>query len=55
MGRTVLRRMEEKLVHTQGHAAAPGPAVAAAEATPADPADKLAAWLLSRVDLSDAG
>ncbi len=28
MGRTVLRRMEEKLVHTQGHAAAPGPAVA---------------------------
>ncbi|MBI2527149.1 MAG: hypothetical protein HYV93_14345 [Candidatus Rokubacteria bacterium] len=38
-----------------GGAAAPGPVVAAAEATPADPADKLAAWLLSRVDLSDVG
>lgn len=27
MGRQVLRRMEEKLVHTQGHAAAPAPTV----------------------------
>jgi hypothetical protein len=27
MGRTVLRRMEERLVHTTGHAAAPAPAV----------------------------
>jgi hypothetical protein len=28
MGRGVLRRMEERLVHTEGHAAAPAPAVA---------------------------
>jgi hypothetical protein len=28
MGRYVIRRMEEKLVHTEGHAAAPAPAVA---------------------------
>ena len=28
MGRQVLRRMEERLVHTEGHAAAPAPAVA---------------------------
>jgi hypothetical protein len=28
MGRNVIRRMEEKLVHTEGHAAAPAPAVA---------------------------
>jgi hypothetical protein len=27
MGRTILRRMEEKLVHTSGHPAAPAPAV----------------------------
>ena len=28
MGRNVIRRMEEKLVHSEGHAAAPAPAVA---------------------------
>jgi len=28
MGRRVIRRMEERLVHTEGHAAAPAPAVA---------------------------
>ena len=28
MGRGILRRMEERLVHTEGHAAAPAPAVA---------------------------
>ena len=28
MGRRIIRRMEERLVHTEGHAAAPAPAVA---------------------------
>lgn len=51
----LLRGLSTRPAGGEARPAGPGPAVAAAEATPADPADKLAAWLLSRVDLSDAG
>jgi len=51
----LLRSLATRPAGGETRPAGPKPADAAAGLNAADPADKLAAWLLSRVDLSDAG